>query len=205
MARTKRNEAAPDVERGLSIKQAAAMFRADRDVLPTLIARARLQPIGTRTGSPTYDAWELASLLVPPRWTDEEWETVLHKGHFPTQLVKDFWAAKKARQDYLKTAGELWHTADVIDIVSELMKTVAMGVKLVADNVEREQGLTPDQRVLITELTDEILLGAHKAVDDKFREKLNREQILRYEDLTGEVVDEDKGQQKDTERRIEDL
>lgn len=85
------------------------------------------------------------------------------------------------------------------------MKTVAMGVKLVADNVEREQGLTPDQRVLITELTDEILLGAHKAVDDKFREKLNREQILRYEDLTGEVVDEDKGQQKDTERRIEDL
>lgn len=205
MARTRRNEAATDIERGLSIKEAAAMFRADRDVLPTLIARARLQPVGTRTGSPTYDAWELASLLVPPRWTDEEWETVLHKGHFPTQLVKDFWAAKKARQDYLKAAGELWHTADVVDIVSELLKTVAMGVKLIADNVEREQGLSPEQRTLVTELIDEILIGAHKAVEDKFSERLSQDRLERYEDLTGEVVDEDAGQQESAERRIEDL
>lgn len=181
------------------------MFRANRDVLPTLIARAQLQPVGTRTGSPTYDAWELASLLVPPRWTDEEWETVLHKGHFPTQLVKDFWAAKKARQDYLKAAGELWHTADVVDIVSELLKTVAMGVKLIADNVEREQGLSPEQRTLITELIDEILIGAHKTVEDKFSERLSQDRLERYEDLTGEVVDEDAGQQESAERRIEDL
>jgi len=119
--------------------------------------------------------------------------------------VKDFWAAKKARQDYLKAAGELWHTADVVDIVSELLKIVAMGVKLIADNVECEQGLSPEQRTLITELIDEILIGAHKTVKDKFSERLSQDRLERYEDLTGEVVDEDAGQQESAERRIEDL
>ena len=123
-------------------------------------------------------------------WTDDEWEKMLSKRHFPAQLVKDFWVAKKARQDYLLSAGDLWHTTEVIGALSEAFKTVAMGIKLITDQVERETTLTVHQRNLINEFIDSALQGGAKQLQDVFENRVYAEKIVRYEDLTGEFIND---------------
>lgn len=176
--------------KGVSVQQAAIVFHIHNTELGNLIRKAKLKPSGERNGFPIYQIKDVAQVCVPPIWTDEEWEEVLHKGHFPTRLVKDFWAAKKARLEYLTKAGEYWHTADVIDAVSEINKTFAMGVKLVPDTVDRLTTLTVEQRALIVDLLDEVMQSVAKTIADKFGRRAEDERKARYEDLTnGEVSD----------------
>lgn len=178
------------LSKGVTIKQAALIFHVHNTELGNLVRKAKIQPSGTRNGADIYAIRDIASVCVPPVWTDEEWEEVFHKGHFPIALKKDFWAAKKARLSYLVEAGEYWHTADVIDAVSELNKTFAMGVKLIPDTIDRLTTLTPEQRTLVVELLDEVMKGVSKAVADKFGERAQKERVARYEDLTGERIND---------------
>ena len=74
-----------------------------------------------------------------------------------------------------------------------------MGVKLIPDTIDRLTSLTPEQRTLIVELLDEVMEGVAKSVVDKFGERAQKERAARYEDLTGEQVNDV------DERELEDL
>ena len=74
-----------------------------------------------------------------------------------------------------------------------------MGVKLIPDTIDRLTSLTPEQRTLIVELLDEVMEGVAKSVVDKFGERAQKERATRYEDLTGEQVNDV------DERELEDL
>ena len=177
--------------KGVTIKQGGIVFHIHNTELGNLVRKADLKPSGQRSGADIYTLKDLASVCVPPIWTDEQWEEVLHKGHFPASLKKDFWAAKKARLDYLINAGEYWHTDDVIAAVSELNKNFAMGVRLIPDTLDRLTSLTVEQRKQVTELLDEVMQGVAKTIAETFGEKAKRERIERREELTGEKEDYD--------------
>lgn len=173
---------------GLPIQYAAEIFHISDTDLKKLVDMKGVQPIGTFGKAQLYSIYDLANVCVSPNWTDDEWEKMLSKRHFPAQLVKDFWVAKKARQDYLLSAGDLWHTTEVISSLSEAFKTVAMGIKLITDQVERETTLTAHQRTLINEFVDAALYGGAKQLQDAFEKRVYVEKIVRYEDLTGEYI-----------------
>lgn len=177
--------------KGVTIKQGGIVFHIHNTELGNLVRKADLKPSGQRSGADIYTLKDLASVCVPPIWTDEQWEEVLHKGHFPASLKKDFWAAKKARLEYLINAGEYWHTDDVIAAVSELNKNFAMGVRLIPDTLDRLTSLTVEQRKQVTELLDEVMQGVVKTIAETFGEKAKRERIERREELTGEKEDYD--------------
>ena len=177
--------------KGVTIKQGSVALHIHNTELGNLVRKAGLKPSGERNGADIYQIKDLASLCVPPIWTDAQWEEVFHKGHFPATLKKDFWGAKKARLDYLINAGEYWHTDDVIAAVSELNKNFAMGIKLIPDTLERVTGLTAEQKKQIIELLDEVMQGVAKTVADTFGERATKERKPRYEELTGERIDDD--------------
>lgn len=177
--------------KGITIKQASILFGIHNTELSNLVVRAKLKPSGERSGNNIYSIPDLASLCVPPKWTHEEWEEVLHKGHFPTTLKKDFWNARQARLKYLLEAGELWHTSEVIASVAELNKTFAMGVRLIPDQLDRITSLTVEQRNLITEMLDDVLRNVAKNVNETFSQRGKLEAKVRYEDLTAERYEQD--------------
>lgn len=179
------------LSKGITIRQAAVVFHIHNTELGNLVRKAGLQPSGTRNGADIYQIKDLASVCVQPIWSDEEWEEVLHKGHFPISLKKDFWSARKARLNYLVEAGEYWHTGEVISAVSELNKTFAMGVRLIPDTIDRLTTLSPEQRKLVTELLDEVMQGVAKNVADMFGERAEKERKERYAELTGERVSDE--------------
>lgn len=169
---------------GISIIEASDVFHVQQDDLITLIKLAELEPISPHR----YDIYEVAALVVPPRWTDEEWEKVLTRRSFPPKMTKEFWGAKQARQNYLLSAGDLWPTHEVVSTLGDVLKTVSMGVKLITDNIERETGLTQKQRDLINNMVDEALRSAAKMLRDKFQERIIPEKLERYQSLTSERV-----------------
>lgn len=175
---------------GLNIRQAAAVFHIHNVEMGNLIRKANIQPIGTRNGVNVYSIPDLASVCVSPVWTDKQWEDVMHKGHFPEKLKKDFWASRTYRLKYLREAGEYWHTSEVINAVSEMNKTFAMGVKLIPDALERLTTLTPEQKSTVTELLDDVMRGIYKTVQETFGENLEKERLERYCELTEESVNE---------------
>ena len=65
-----------------------------------------------------------------------------------------------------------------------------MGIKLITDQVERETTLTVHQRNLINEFIDAALQGGAKQLQDVFEKRVYAEKIVRYEDLTGEFINE---------------
>lgn len=173
---------------GIPVQYAAEIFHISDRELKNRIELKGLQPVGFFGKAKLYSLYDLASICVSPDWTDEEWERVLSTLDLPTQFVKDFWQGKKARIDYLMTAGDLWHTTEVIDALSEAFKVVAMGIKLITDQVERETTLTPHQRTLINEFVDAALYGGAKQLQDTFEKRIYAEKEVRYQELTGEFI-----------------
>lgn len=173
---------------GIPVSVASEIFHVHDEELKQLIEKNALQPIGRYGKADLYAIYDLATLVVPPTWTEVEWEQVMSRRHFPAQLVKEFWGAKKARQDYLISAGEMWHTDEVTGLISEVFKTVTMGIRLITDNIERETTLTAKQRSLLNEYVDTTLNNAAKHIENTFSERVMRERVQRFEDLTGEIV-----------------
>lgn len=177
---------------GVTIRQAATIFQIHNTELGNLVRKAGIKPSGERSGADIYKIKDISRVCVPPIWTDEQWEDVLHKGHFPETLKKDFWAARTSRLRYLTAAGEYWHTNDVIEAVSELNRIFAMGIKLIPDTIDRLATLNPEQRKLLTELLDEVMQGVAKNVRETFEEKAKQERVKRLEELTGEQASDEK-------------
>ena len=178
---------------GVTIKQAAVIFHIHNTELGNLVAKAGIAPAGTRKGANIYQIKDIAAVCVPPIWTDEEWEQVLHRGHFPATLKKDFWAARKARLSYLIEAGEYWHTSQVISAVSEIKKSFATSIKLIPDAVDRLTTLTVEQKSALIALLDESLTNTAKQIVEKFGENIEDERKQRFEEVTGASVAEDDG------------
>ena len=90
---------------------------------------------------------------------------------FPLKLRKEYWEAKKKEQDFLKEAKELWHTSDVIDAVTGIFLSVKLTVQLWPDTVERQIGLSNEQRELLVALGDSLLGSIHEEVLTRVRDK----------------------------------
>lgn len=174
---------------GANVTQLAQMFGMAQETVRRNIAVGGIAPVGERRGVSVYKVAEVAPYLQKPAWSEEQWTRILTKYHLPNQLTKDFWNGKRAKQLYMMAAGELWHTDDVIDALSEVLKTVSMSLKLIADNVDREVNLTQRQREIINGLADDTLLSAREALIEQFSKRLRGERRARIHELDGGFVE----------------
>lgn len=126
----------------------ALLFKMNRtDVKAKL---SPLQPKGKRNGYDLYEPKEAARLLIKP--PDDMIEKILtmHANDLPKMLAKEFWYGQNQRLNYMERMGDLWDTKAVIDLAGDAFKTLRLSLMLLADAVEREAGLSPKQRDIIT-------------------------------------------------------
>lgn len=154
------DEANAVVYQGASLSQLVAMFKMDIRKVRAKIAD--LEPCGKRGGFPIYSVKEAARYLVEPIWPIDEYVKRMNHADLPMLLRKEYWAGMRSRQLYEMAAGDLWATDKVIEHVSEILKTIAMSARLMSDGVEREAGLTVQQRAIVTRLNDEMIANANR-------------------------------------------
>lgn len=152
---------------GLTTTQLSKVFR--KDIKTTRRAIATVKPIGQRGGADIYDIADAAPYLCKPHGDDlANVIKNLTPREVPVVLQKPFWAAQNERLKYQEAAGVLWKQTAVQDAVTDLLKIVRQNVQLMTDTVERQTGLTPDQRTIINNIADGTLLGIYEEIKKHF-------------------------------------
>lgn len=178
--RTRRGKA-PDHEseaiiyQGANMSQLARLFGLDNRTVAAKLFE--LPPSGERNG---YDYWsikEAAPYLCEVKIDLDDANRLadyirkLNHTNLPKMLTKEFWAAMLNKQRYEENAGELWRTDKVLEVVSDLVKTVRTPLILARDTVAAQSELTPRQQQVLNAIIDGILEELHDAVEKQFSEQ----------------------------------
>lgn len=150
-----------------SMAQLAQLFHTDAKTLPRRLRGIR--PANVRNGVRVYDIREAASRLVKPGYSIEHYIRKMHHNELPVGLSKEFWAGQRSRQEFEIKQGDLWPTSQVIEALGEAFKDARMTILLFPETVERETGVTDEQRKTIRRLCDGLIDDMRETLVEKFK------------------------------------
>lgn len=172
MARPANSKSAEDAEllaTGEATKaQIAKLFRRDPKTLDRLLYG--LIPAGDRRGAKTYSIEEAAGRLVRPSYEIETYIRRMNHADIPVLVAKEFWNGLRARQQFEIAQGDLWPTAEVVKVVSQMQSQLRMTLLLMADAVERETSLDAAQRAALKRMIDGAIKDLGQAVEEAFKD-----------------------------------
>ena len=157
---------------GASISQLNIMFGMDNRTVAAKISG--LEPCGKRAGAPIYSVREAAAVLVEPNLDLNQIEVLssyvrkLNPTNMPKMLTKEFWSAMRTKQLYEEDAGDLWRTDKVVEVFSDLVKSVRLPLILAKDAIANVKELTDRDQQIIDQIIDGILEELHDAVVKQF-------------------------------------
>lgn len=123
-------------------------------------------PKGKRNGAPIYDLEEAMSYCVKPRFDIKDYLKTMNPTELPPMLRKEYWDAELKKMNWQERAGELWRTADVLEVLAEAFKRIKAQMQIWADDVEREANMTPEQYKALTARVDALRRDLNKVLVD---------------------------------------
>lgn len=142
---------------GVSANWLAQVFGYDKNTIRKKLAASGC-PVHRRDSKATYYLIsEAAKYLVKPKIDLDQYLRSLKPTDLPPVLSETYWAAMLKRQKWEENAGHLWRTEDVHQVFGEFAITVKTAVTLWVEEVDRHNGITPDQRATIRQLSDNLL------------------------------------------------
>lgn len=169
-------EPAPDVEvttnladvyAGVSASWLAHVFGMDKNTIAKKLSTAGVQPAARRGSVPIYRIPDVAPYLVKPKVDLVTYIKSLRPNDLPPILNAAYWDAMLKRQKWEENAGDLWRTADVLEVFGDLAFGIKTQVSLWVEEVDRTQGLTQAQRDTITQLSDKLLEQVYQQMIEK--------------------------------------
>lgn len=137
---------------GVSASWLAHVFGMDKNTVKKKLAKCTI--VGWNKATPLYTIKEASGYLVAPKVDMLTYLKGLRYNDLPPMLQAAFWDGQLKRQKWEENAGELWRTADVLDVFSNLAKELKSTVQLLP---ERVNGLTDAQRMELTQRCDGLL------------------------------------------------
>lgn len=155
-----------DVYGGVSASWLAQVFGHDKNTIAKKLSTAGLEVVGRRNGGPLYRIPDAAAYLVKPKVDLVSYIKTLRPNDLPPMLNVAYWDAMLKRQKWEENAHDLWRTEDVLTVLGDLAFEIKTTVNLWVEEVDRREGLTNEQRVIITELSDSLLARVHQRMVD---------------------------------------
>jgi hypothetical protein len=154
------------MQNGVNVTWLCQAFRQDIKTVRRKLANLKPIGIGARNVE-IYDFSQAASFLAkPPPNQLAEFLRGLRVQDLPVHLQHPYWAAMRMRQSYMRDAGNLWRTEDVLEVLGECFKTIKATMQLWVDNLDAQSELSNDLRVLITRMVDGLQDDMHRALID---------------------------------------
>lgn len=151
---------------GATVRQLALLFKMDPKVVLQKVSS--LVPVGRRRGTPIYSVPEAAGRLVKPGYDIERVIMGMNHSDLPPMLQNAFWSAQKTRASYEEMIGDLWRTSKVVRLISVLFNSVRMILLLLPDTIEREAGLSREQKAVVRRVVEGALVEGRKAIIKEF-------------------------------------
>lgn len=151
------------ITHGANITELAQLFGIDRKDVRLRISG--VLPLPNRTG---MERWRVRDVAPKLSKMDDSMTDLVsrilatHHTDLPKMLSKEYWYGQNQRIKFLKEIGDLWDTAAVVKLASEIFKTLRLSLMLASDTVERETALTPKQREIVENLMHEALNDARE-------------------------------------------
>lgn len=166
---------------GATQSDLASMFRMTPKTVKARLAEAGLRPKGTRGGYEIYEIKEAAPLLVQPPADIVDRVLRMHPNDMPKMLAKEYWMSRNHMLTVKQREGDLFTTRSVIDLAGDAFKTLRLSLMLFSDAVEREVGLTEEQRAIIERLVESALNDMRERLVDAIS---NRREHTRSKSFT---------------------
>lgn len=157
---------------GMTVPRLAQLFRLDRRTVTEKLRAVR--PTGERRGAPTYQVVDAAPYLVEPIIDIAEYLKSAGPGDLPAALQAQYWNAQNGRLKYLEQSKDLWRTPQVLEVLTTVFRSLSQSLRLLADRVEAQVGITVAQREVI-----------EKEISDKAVNMLRQRLIADFEFYIG--------------------
>lgn len=173
------DESKPIIYEGATVRQLSIMFRADPKVVMRKLGG--LVPCGRRNGTEIYAIKEAASRLVEPGYSIERYIMEMNHTDLPPLLSKEFWNSQRARLAFEEANGDLYRTADVVRTVAELLTTYRFVAQTLPDTLEREAGLSREQKAVVRRVLDGALADGRDKIIQRFKKNDRVDEFERAE------------------------
>lgn len=173
----------------VSITFLAEVLQKDRKTVTKRLSE--LPPVAQHRGNiPLYDFRQAIGYLVAPRVDARKIEDVLRKmgpGALPPTLSKDIWDAKLKQQKWEENAGDLWRTADILEVLGEAFQRLKTTTQLWVDQLDDTHALPAPVRRDLIDLVDGLQVDLHRTLVEMPKERQTRSQMS---EIDGMVSDE---------------
>lgn len=122
---------------------------------------------GKRT--PFYDFKVAISYCVDPRIDVGQWIKSQNAMTLPPAISKAFWDAMRSKQMVEERAGDLWRTADVIEVCGRAAIAIKQTSQLWIENLPGKAALTSEQYESLMRQVTDLQIAIHQALVDDVR------------------------------------
>jgi hypothetical protein len=167
---TARSEDAQDlIYGGVPITTLGEIFGLDHKEVNKRLT-GRIAPVANTKGQKglRYRVRDAAPFLCEMKMDPEEMIKNITPSKLPPALQDAFWKAQNSRQKWEENRGDLWRTARVFEVVGGAFKAIRLTILMFMDTVNQRVELSPDQRRIINELSDGLLVSLVKVLKENF-------------------------------------
>lgn len=184
MTRGQTSPLVEDMMAGVTVSWLAQVFGMDPKTVKAKLADC--PPLHRRKAGYVYHLPTACRYLIPPAISAEQYIKTMKPSDLPTAFQQSFWDAALKRQKWEENAGQLWRTDRVREVLGQTFQTIKFTVQLWADTLERQTGLTLEQRELLTQLVDGLQEEIYKALVTQAAEKKTPSQRGELNEMLGD-------------------
>ena len=135
--------------------------------VPTVRKRLRECPVKdwVKQGA-RYDLATAAAFLVKPKFDVHAFLKTMKPTELPQNLQSEYWEMMRTRRKYELETGDLWHTDEVQEVLSQVFMTIKSTCQLWPDELERSSGLSDTQRETLIKYVDGLLSDIRSSLLD---------------------------------------
>lgn len=175
---------------GVTVSFLAAVFKMDHSKVKRLLVNCPVKEYrkrGTKQTQNLYDLDVAAAYLVEPKISVEDVLAQIKREDLPPAINTAFWDAQLKRQKWEENAGQLWRTETIRSTIGGMFQTIKFTIQLWADTIERQTGLTEEQREILNGMTDNLQADMFTTLRENAEAVMTRPQLGELEIMLAEA------------------
>ena len=171
---------------GVTVSFLAQVFKMDHQKIKRLLVNCPVKEYrkrGRTQNQNVYDLATAASYLVEPNISVEDVLSKIRREDLPPAINTAFWDAQLKRQKWEENAGQLWRTETIRASIGGMFQSMKFTIQLWADTIERQTGLTEEQREVLNEMTDALQADLFTALQDNAASQMTGPQLAELQGM----------------------
>lgn len=178
---------------GVSVSFLAQVFQMDPAKVKRLLVNCPIKHTRKRGRTQTqhlYDLATAASYLVEPRISVEDVLAQIKREDLPPAINTAFWDAQLKRQRWEENAGQLWRTETIGGAIGGMFQSIKFTIQLWGDTIERQTGLSEEQRDLLNGMTDKLQQDIFESLQENAKISMTGPQLAELDKMLAEAKSE---------------